>query len=105
MKGWVLSMAAVASLVVAAGAFADQGRAAPGLHVAAFPPHWDNVRVFRAIILGGASPVSGTPVPGLWLVHLDPGQPETLPGAVVTGAGPFVRLASAACLTPREDSQ
>lgn len=75
-------------------------RAAPGLRLAVFPPTWDNVHIFRAIILGGAKPVSGTPIPGAWLVHLDPGQPESLPGALVTGAGPFVRLASAACLTP-----
>jgi len=76
------------------------GAPAPGLRLALFPPTWDAVHILRAIILGGAKPVSGTPIPGAWLVHLDPGQPESLPGALVTGAGPFVRLASAACLTP-----
>jgi hypothetical protein len=36
---------------------------------------------------------------------VDPSQPEDVRGALVTGVGPFVRLASAACLTTRETAK
>lgn len=100
MKGWVLAVTAITGLVLGADALMAQGRAAPGLRLAAFPPTWDGVQVFRAIILGGAKPIAGTPIPGLWLVHMESEQADSLPGALVTKAGPFVSLASAACLTP-----
>ncbi|MCR6631940.1 MAG: hypothetical protein NVV74_18880 [Magnetospirillum sp.] len=102
-RGRAVAVAALAVLALTGATLWQRAgtAAAPGLRLALFPPTWDGVRVFRAIILGGAKPVSGTPIPGAWLVHLDPGQPDHLQGALVTGAGPFVRLAAAACLTPQ----
>lgn len=75
------------------------------VRLAVFPPVQTRVGAFRAIILGNAIPVAQTAIPNLWLVHVDPNQPEDVRGALVTGVGPFVRLASAACLSPREKAE
>lgn len=77
----------------------------PDVRLAVFPPVLTRVEAFRAIILGNAIPVAQTAIPNLWLVHVDPNQPEDVRGALVTGVGPFVRLASAACLSPREKAK
>lgn len=94
-----LTVAALAGLA-AFITWAQQGPAlSPDLRLAVFPPVLTRVEAFRTIILGNAIPVAQTPVPGVWLIHLEPGQPEEVKGAVVTGIGPFVRLASSACLS------
>jgi hypothetical protein len=95
---------AVAALVGSAAfvTWAWQGpELAPDVRLAVFPPVLTRVEAFRAIILGNAIPVAQTAIPNLWLIHVDPNQPEEIRGALVTGVGPFVRLASAACLTAR----
>lgn len=96
-----------AGLLVAAGMagaaglsqWATGGTVAPGLRLAVFPPVLTRVEAFRSIILGNAKPISATPIPGIWLIHVEPDEPAEVRGALVTGVGPFVRLASAACLS------
>lgn len=96
-----LAVATLAGLV-AFVAWAWQGpELSPDVRLAVFPPVLTRVEAFRAIILGNAVPVAQTAIPNLWLVHVAPDQPEDIRGALVTGVGPFVRLASAACLTAR----
>ncbi|HLO76212.1 MAG TPA: hypothetical protein VK196_07135 [Magnetospirillum sp.] len=96
----------IAAVGVAAGAgalvWASDASLAPGLRLAVFPPVLTRVEAFRSIILGGAKPVSATAIPGVWLIHVEPDEAEDIRGALVTGAGPFARLASAACLTISE---
>lgn len=75
---------------------------APGLRLALFPPVLTRVEAFRTIVLGNALPVAESPIPGVWLIHVNPDEPADVRGAVVTGVGPFVRLASAACLSLSE---
>ncbi len=77
----------------------------PDVRLAVFPPVLTRVEAFRAIILGNAIPVAQTAIPNLWLIHVDPNQPEDVRGALVTSVGPFVRLATAACLSPREKAK
>jgi hypothetical protein len=99
---------AVVALAGAAAfaAWAWQGpELSPDVRLAVFPPVLTRVDAFRAIVLGNAIPVAQTAIPNLWLVHVDPSQPEDVRGALVTGVGPFVRLASAACLTTREKAK
>lgn len=99
--------ALAAVLLVAAGLtgaiglawWSTGGTVAPGLRLAVFPPVLTRVEAFRSIILGNAKPISATVIPGIWLIHVEPDEPAEVRGALVTGVGPFVRLASAACLS------
>lgn len=90
------------AMAVAVVTLSQAGLTAPGLRLAFFPPTWGDIQIFRAIILGDAKPISSTVIPGAWLIHLDPGQPARIQGAIVTGAGPFTRFATAACLVPSD---
>lgn len=71
----------------------------PGMHLALFPPTWKSERILGAIVAGGAKPVADTTVPGAWVVHLDPDQAATLPGALLTDAAPLLSL-TGACVSP-----
>ena len=73
-----------------------------GVRMASFPPGWNTIQVFRAIVGANAKPVAKTSIPGTWLVHFDKDQDTRLPGAIVIDIGPLTRLVSAACLTPRK---
>lgn len=77
------------------------GDAPPGVRVAFYPPVWDGVQVFRAIVIGGARPIAALPMPGAWIVHVDPDQSQSLPWAVSFDPGPFTGWVSAACITTR----
>lgn len=100
-----LAVAALAGMATFV-AWAWQGpELSPDVRLAVFPPVLTRVEAFRAIILGNALPVAQTAIPNLWLIHVDPNQPEDVRGALVTGVGPFVRLASAACLSTREKAK
>lgn len=103
----LVPMAAVIGLATTAilAAWGPAGTVAPGLRLAVFPPGLSRVEAFRTIILGNALPVAESPIPGVWLIHVDPNEPADLRGAVVTGTGPFVRLVSAACLTATETAR
>lgn len=104
----LLSLMALAIVLATPAALAAWGPAAtvsPDLRLALFPPLVGRVTAFRSIILGNAVPVAESPIPGLWLVHVSPEQPENIQGALVTGVGPFVRLVSAACLTVTEKNR
>lgn len=101
----IASLGLVATLI-GSMAWAGQGaEVSPDLRLAIFPPVLTRVEAFRTIILGNAIPVAQTPVPGVWLIHVSPEEPEDVRGALVTGIGPFVQLASAACITAREKNR
>lgn len=74
----------------------------PGVRLAFFPPGITSVQALRQIVIGGGKPISSALLSNVWLVHFDADQPADLPGAMLTDAGPLVRLASAACLTPNQ---
>lgn len=100
-----LAAAIVPATLATLAAAAPAASLSPDIRLALFPPVLTRVEAFRSIIVGGATPVSATAIPGVWLIHVDPDEPADLRGAVVTGIGPFVRLASAACLTVTEKAR
>ena len=79
----------------------------PDLRLVFFPPPLPATTAFRAIILGNAIPVAQMPIPGMWLIHVTADHPENVWGGLVTGVGPFVRLAAKACLSaqPQEKAK
>lgn len=99
MLAAVLLVAAGMAGAAGLGLWATGGTVAPGLRLAVFPPVLTRVEAFRSIVLGNAKPIAATPIPGIWLIHVEPDEPAEVRGALVTGVGPFVRLASAACLS------
>ena len=80
------------------------GEAPPGVRVALYPPVWNDLQVFRAIVIGGATPIAPLPVPGVWVVHLADDQPASLPWALTVAPGPFTGWISAVCITPQRTS-
>ena len=94
-----LAVTIIPATLVTTASWGAAGTVSPDLRLALFPPVLTRVEAFRTIILGNALPVAETPIPGLWLIHVNPAEPADVRGALVTGVGPFVRLVSAACLT------